>query len=157
MLQGIFNSCPSRGQDPRARWVPKGSHLSNFRGKCLKGQSPVSRLPYLEVRKQETEVRKATSHTNVSPFLCTTKASIRAWAHLDPQDPHGTVPLLLTCVGRHSTSLGSGRQDTPLNHAKLELKQPAPCSSQPQAPGAKRPTSFTQSKKVALLNMYLGF
>lgn len=150
MPQGIFNSCPSRGQGPRTRWVRKGSHLSNFRVKCLKGQSPVSRLPYLEVR-------KATSHTNVSPFLCTTKASIRAWAHLDPQDTHGTVPLLLTCVGRHSTRLGSGRQDTPLNHAKLELRQPAPCSSEPQAPGAKRPTSFTQSKKVALLNTYLGF
>lgn len=33
----------------------KGSHLSNFRGKYLKVQSPVSRLPYLEVRKQEME------------------------------------------------------------------------------------------------------
>lgn len=37
----IFNSCPSREQDPRARWIPNGSHLSNFRGKCLQVQSPL--------------------------------------------------------------------------------------------------------------------
>lgn len=71
----------------------------------------------------------------LSLFLCTTNSSIRAWAHLDPWDPRGTVSLPLTCVGGHDMSLGSGRQDTPLNQAKLELRKPAPRSSQPQAPG----------------------
>lgn len=38
-----------------------GNHLPSGRVKCLKAQSPVSRLPYLEVRKQEMGVRKPRS------------------------------------------------------------------------------------------------
>lgn len=118
-------------------------------------------LPYGEKARDGGQETK--KHTNAPSLVCTTNSSIRAWAHLGPWDPHGTMSLQLTCVGGHSVSLGSGRQGTPPNHAKLELRQPAPCSSQPQAPGAniQPPPHRAKSSLIryvpGLLSWLLGF
>lgn len=75
-----------------------GNHLLSGRVRYLKAQSPVSRLPYLEVRKQGMGLGNQEAHECPSlPVYYQLKHG--AWAHIDPWDPHGTMSLKLTCVG----------------------------------------------------------
>lgn len=141
----------------RDRWVARGSYLASDRGRCLKVQGPVSRLPYLEVRKQEIEARKPKGHTNDPPFLCTTNSSTSTWPTL-PTGPSWCWAL--------ATRLGWWAQEDripPLNHAKLEPGSllPAPPSPRPQGANTPPPPHGTQSildKYVpGLLRWFLGF